>query len=323
MGRNTHTEVGGRAPDGFGPGAEYDYEAAEHVMGDYPAVGAGGRRDYAAMKVERAMSALAGLAPGSRLLEVGCGGGATTRAMVAARPDLVIHACDLSRAAIRVAQAQGGNIPYVVASINDLPYADGSFDAVVFYDVLEHIPDADRSLDEVFRVLRPGGILAATVPAEGQPGTLEWLRWKLGWQADLKAYAKGHVQRFTYRSLRTMLRRHGLRPIEWQYSFHILGQLWDFWYYYAGARWGGDPGMPTGAPPTLLRRIRWRLLGRGFGLLQRLGYWESRLLARVPLAMAVDFAARKVRTRTPERRRATVPHEGSRAERLPEESATR
>jgi hypothetical protein len=90
-----------------------------------------------------------------------------------------------------------------------------------------------------------------------------------------------------------MLRRHGLRLVRWQYSFHILGQVWDFWYYYARDRWGGDPGMPTSAPPTVVRRIRWRLIGHVFGLLQRVGYWESRLLSRVPLAMTVDFACRK------------------------------
>jgi SAM-dependent methyltransferase len=281
------------------PGLDYDYEADEHVMGDYPAAGAAGRHDYAAMKVERAMVALAGLAPGGRVLEVGCGAGATTRAMVRARPDLAIHACDFSRAAIRRATEFGGGISYVVASANALPYPDASFDAVVFYDVLEHIPDADRSLDEVFRVLRPGGLLAATVPAEGQPGTFEWLRWKLGWHDDLKAAAKGHVQRFTYRGLRAMLRRHGLRLVRWQYSFHVLGQAWDFWYYYARERWGGDPGMPTAAQPTMLRRLRWLILGRAFGLLQRAGYWESRLLARVPLAMTVDLTCRKDSARHP------------------------
>jgi ubiquinone/menaquinone biosynthesis C-methylase UbiE len=297
MGRITQSKAVEQAQIGLGPGAEYDYEAVEDVMGDYSAAGAGGRRDYAAMKVERAMSALDGLAAGSKVLEVGCGAGGTTRAMAAARPDLAIHACDLSKTAIRTAQAMGGDVPYVVASVTALPYQDGSFDAVVFYDVLEHIPDADLSLDEMARVLRPGGLLAATVPAEGQPGTFEWLRWKLGWRADMKAYAKGHVQRFTYRGLRTMLRRHGLRPVSWQYSFHVLGQIWDFWYYYARERWGGDPGTPTSESPTAIRRLRWRLLSKVFGLLQRLGYWESRLLARVPVAMAVDFACMKVPAR--------------------------
>ena len=87
-----------------------------------------------------------------------------------------------------------------------------------------------------------------------------------------------------------MLRRHGLRPVRWQYSFHLLGQLWDFWYYYAQERWGGDPGMPTSARPTLPRRLRWRLVGRSFGLLQRLGYWESRLLRARPVALSVDVS---------------------------------
>ena len=124
-------------PRGEGPGAQYDYEAAEHVMGAYSAMGEGGRRDYAAMKVERAMEALAELPPGSRVLEVGCGAGGTTRAMAAARPDLIIHACDFSRTAILAARNLGGDIPYVVASATDLPYPDSSFDALVFYDVLD------------------------------------------------------------------------------------------------------------------------------------------------------------------------------------------
>jgi ubiquinone/menaquinone biosynthesis C-methylase UbiE len=297
MVRVTPPEVGHRTQEESHPATDYDYEAVEHVMGDYAAAGAGGRRDYAAMKVERALAALAGLPPGSRVLEVGCGAGATTRAMVAARPDLVIHGCDISRTAIRTARLFGGEIAYVVASATALPYADASFHGVVFYDVLEHIVDAKRSLAEISRVLRPGGLLAATVPAEGQPGTFEWLRWKLGWEADLKTHAKGHVQRFTYGGLRTMLLRQGFRPVRWQYSFHILGQLWDFWYYYARKSWGGDPGMPTDEPRTKVRRVRWYLLARSFGLLQRLGYWESRLLARVPLGLTVDFACRKIPTR--------------------------
>lgn len=272
---------------------DYDYEAPDHVMGDYAAAGAGGRRDFAAMKVERAVAALGGLPAGSRVLDLGCGAGATTRALLAARPDLQIHGCDLSRRAIRVARTFGGDIAYLVGSATALPYADASLHAVVFFDVLEHISDAGRCLAEVARVLRPGGVLAATVPIEGQPGTLEWARWKLGWHADLKAVAKGHVQRFTDYGLRALLRRHGLAPVRWQYSYHPVGQTWDFWYYYAQHRWGGVPGAPTGAPATWARRLRWRALAVSFGPLQRVGYWESRLLARIPLAMAVDFACWK------------------------------
>lgn len=279
-------------------GSTYDYEARDHIMGDYSAVTLGGRRDFATLKVERALAALRALPPGSRVLDLGCGAGATTRAIAAARPDLRIWGCDFSHTAIAVARQFGG-AGYSVADATALPFASGSLDAVVSFDVLEHILDADACLAEVRRVLRPGGLLAATVPVEGQPGTFEWLRWRLGWHADLKAVARGHVQRFRNSSLRAILRRHGLTPVRWQYSFHLLGQAWDFWYYYAEFRWGGMPGAPTAAPATAIRRLRWGMLRAVFGPLQRLAYWESRLLSRISPAMAVDFACRKSRGRPP------------------------
>ncbi|MDQ3543637.1 MAG: class I SAM-dependent methyltransferase, partial [Actinomycetota bacterium] len=46
-----------------------------------------------------------------------------------------------------------------------LPFADGTFDAVVTSEVLEHIPNDTGALAELTRVLRPGGVLAATVPS--------------------------------------------------------------------------------------------------------------------------------------------------------------
>ena len=54
-----------------------------------------------------------------------------------------------------------------------LPFPDGAFDAVITSEVLEHIPDDTGALGELHRVLRPGGILAATVPT--------WLPEKINW----------------------------------------------------------------------------------------------------------------------------------------------
>ena len=56
------------------------------------------------------------------------------------------------------AEAGGREIAYDVGAGETLPYADASFDAVVCVDVLEHVEDLQRVVDEVARVLRPGGV---------------------------------------------------------------------------------------------------------------------------------------------------------------------
>ena len=46
----------------------------------------------------------------------------------------------------------------------DLPFGDGSFDTVVMFQTLEHIPEPARALSEAHRVLRPGGVIVITTP---------------------------------------------------------------------------------------------------------------------------------------------------------------
>lgn len=48
--------------------------------------------------------------------------------------------------------------------VMNLSFADGSFDRVLSFDVLEHVPDPDRAFSALFRVLKPGGVLIFSVP---------------------------------------------------------------------------------------------------------------------------------------------------------------
>ncbi|MGD9714116.1 MAG: class I SAM-dependent methyltransferase [Thermomicrobiales bacterium] len=57
----------------------------------------------------------------------------------------------------------------VKGSATSLPFADGAFGTVVSNCVIEHIPDVDRTLAEISRVLRPGGVFATTLPSEHYP----------------------------------------------------------------------------------------------------------------------------------------------------------
>jgi SAM-dependent methyltransferase len=96
------------------------------------------------------------------VLDVGCGTGVLTRAI--ARLDSVgaVVGVDLAPSLLeqaRVLAASLATVSYEEADARSLPFADASFDAVVFDSVLTHVPAPDEALAEAFRVLRPGGRL--------------------------------------------------------------------------------------------------------------------------------------------------------------------
>src|SRR5579859_2038451 len=73
---------------------------------------------------------------------------------------------------VRKAYTNVGHLPHITisqANIYDQPYPDHSFDAVILSEILEHIEDDVRGLREVFRVLKPGGVVAITVPNANYP----------------------------------------------------------------------------------------------------------------------------------------------------------
>ena len=96
-----------------------------------------------------------------------------------------------------------------------LPFPDDTFDRIICSEVLEHIPDDDAALAELHRVLKPGGMLAATVPT--------WFPEKVCWALSDEYHApfvagrpRAHLHRAalrrTLRDGRLPARRHPPRP---------------------------------------------------------------------------------------------------------------
>ena len=104
------------------------------------------------------IAAVAAVRP-SRVLEVGCGWGELAR-RIAGEVDTDVIATDLSPHMVELARA--GGVAAEVADVQDLPFADGNFDVAVAAWMLYHVPDRDRAVSELARVLRPGGRLVAT-----------------------------------------------------------------------------------------------------------------------------------------------------------------
>ncbi len=142
--------------------------------------------------LHRRLVDLAMVAPGARVLDVGCGPGRLT-ILAAGRAGAEGEACGIDPAremvelARRNAARAGVRARFEVGAIEAIPYPDGHFDVVLSSMMLHHLPDrvARRGLDEVRRVLRPGGRFAAVdfgaTPAGGLGHLLCVLRLRTGW----------------------------------------------------------------------------------------------------------------------------------------------
>ena len=106
------------------------------------------------------------LRPGSKVLDVGCGPGTISVGLAKAVEPGELHGIDMEESQIEIARASaaaGGhtNTTFHVGDATDLPFENDSFNAAHTHAVLMHVPDTEGTLNEVMRVLKPGGVLAS------------------------------------------------------------------------------------------------------------------------------------------------------------------
>jgi SAM-dependent methyltransferase len=98
------------------------------------------------------------------IVDIGCGDGAATALAARVNPGHRILGLDWSADALRRARAHGLALIRAEAEPGGLPIASGHADVVIMSEILEHLVDPDSVLEEVRRVLRPGGTLLLSTP---------------------------------------------------------------------------------------------------------------------------------------------------------------
>lgn len=106
-----------------------------------------------------------------RILELGCGNGMLWEdKMDTLPPGSMLVLTDLSEGMVRNVWEKYSEMPNVIAlkaDIEELPFADGSFDRVIANHMLYHVPDIPKALGEVKRILKPGGVFYSSTNGNG------------------------------------------------------------------------------------------------------------------------------------------------------------
>ena len=136
-----------------------------------------------------------------RVLELGCGSGGL--ASFLHEQGISIIASDIAQTAIDHARKLYPGIEFHAHSAETLPYEDQSFDIVMSFDVLEHLPHVDQHLSEVKRVLKPDGYYLFQTPNKLSNAVFETLKCR---SFEWKRY---HPSLHFYGQLRRRLLRNG------------------------------------------------------------------------------------------------------------------
>jgi ubiquinone/menaquinone biosynthesis C-methylase UbiE len=117
----------------------------------------------------RATLACLGSVPsGAVLMDLGCSTGFLLQDLRAAHPDADLIGVDLIASGLEKAHANVPEARLLQADVCELPLADASVDGAVSLNLLEHVPEDERALAELARVLRPGARAVLVVPSGSQ-----------------------------------------------------------------------------------------------------------------------------------------------------------
>jgi SAM-dependent methyltransferase len=189
---------------------------------------------------------------GGVCLNAGCGEGLYSSLLESLPGVTCIENVDIATSSRVAALHPDPRNRFIQGSLTNLPYPDRTFDSCLCSEVIEHIPNHERAVEELARVLRPGGLLLTSVPQTPAP------------------YDPAHVrQGFTFEEFGALLQSKGFRIIDRRDCLYASTRA-IMWYWRRPWLTFGNkrcPYIPRGAVQLLARLDRSLPLGRPWDLI--------------------------------------------------------
>ncbi len=173
-------------------------------------------------------------------LNLGTGEGDYDRLIAGYCSDLV--GCDVNEEDLTHARSLNATVMNLRYEVNDalaLTYADNSFDLIVSCEVIEHVGQPEKMVQEMYRVMKPGGVAIMTFPSREFPITYDPVNriWQLTrgdgsreFAISQGAYAFGHDYLIGSADFKKWANNAGFEMVEFQgLSFHLVGLLEVYW----------------------------------------------------------------------------------------------
>ena len=214
----------------------------------------------------------AGVRDGNVVLDVGSGTGALTAAVAAVAPSSRITGIDPAApyVAFALARHPADLVRFEVGDARQLQFANGSFDRTLSLLVLNFIPDPAKALDEMIRVTRPGGTVAAAVWDYGQGMEMLRVFWgeAIALSPAMDPRDEQHMPLSRKGELAALWREHGLQDVveetlTIQTRFVSFDDYWSPFLEKQGPAGEHVASLTAGERDQLRLRLRRRLLGDG------------------------------------------------------------
>jgi ubiquinone/menaquinone biosynthesis C-methylase UbiE len=167
------------------------------------------------------------LRPGMRVLDVGCGAGSITVGFAPAVSPGEVVGIEIDEGQVdlgsnRATQMGLHNVRFEPGDVHSLPYPDASFDAAFAHAVIEHVDRPQHAVEEMLRVVKPGGFIGIRTTAAGgilfAPMTPPL---REAWDIYLRFRQHNGGNPFIGAHLKTLLRDAGVASVKWSASYDV------------------------------------------------------------------------------------------------------